>query len=378
MELKGEIAMKWILWPVFVITLAGCNSNPYAGMSESRMKAEPVVIRPAAPVFDIEAPRVVDMAEGVTSKFKVSGRVLTGTPVLTFEDLPKGAVYNEQENEIEWTPPPGAAVDPSNALATTNSYQVKVFLTSSEEMKSRTQKTIVILVHNRAHNVVVNGLDPKTDLFEGVKFEKEIKINNPSYPSGPFVVTAVGAPPGLIITPTQDPTKFKLTYNPSFSVVMINDYQNYCYNGSQSSRCKTYNWTLHVLDRRNFSASFPVIWAVADKRQEPVASVPASIDARGLTAEFYFQVEDPNGESVPTIKEEDVKMGSVTFTAVFANDKPAYGNPNAMMRGVWTGLPKAVVGTKQNLSFKVCSKHSYYDETCVTKSIGVFFPAVAP
>lgn len=372
--------MKWNLWPVLLVTVVGCskNSNPYADMSNTRLTPEPVVVRPAVPVFAIDAPGVVDMTEGVTTKFKVSGRVLSGNPILTFEDLPKGAVYNEQEGHITWTPPAGAAVDPTNTLATTNSYQVRVYLTSSEEMKSRTQKTIVILVHHKADNVAVKGLDPKVTIVEGILFERTIQINNPSFPTGPFVVTAAGAPPGLVITPTKDPTQFTLTYMASYSTVMANDYQSYCYNGNQSARCKAFKWTLQVLDPRLYANSFPVEWTVTDNRQNPVASVQANIDAKGLTAEFYFQVEDPNGEGIPKITDVDAKMGSVTFTAIFFNDKPAFGNPNAMMRGVWTGLPKAFAGTRQNLSFKVCASRMYSDELCVTRTIGVFFPAVAP
>ena len=375
-EVRSRGQTKVLLGLAALGLLAGCHSNPYDKMQD-RLTPQPVVVRPAAPVFDIEAPEVVDMTEGEASNFRIKARVLSGDPVVTFEGLPKGAVYDAATGEVHWTPPMGAAVDPSNPLSTTNSYQVRIFLTSTEEKKSRTRRSVVILVHHRTEDTKVLGFEPKPTLREGEAFVQTIEIVNSSFPKGPFSVSIGGAPEGVVVEATSEPTKFLIKYTPPYSAVTSDSYTRYCYLTSESGRCKITNWTLHVFDSRRYATSFQTEWSVLDKKREPNASVPSSVEGSGLAAEFYIQVDDPNGEMVPEVKIEGAPMGVVSFITVQSNEKPTFGNPGAMMRAVWTGLPSSVAGTKQKLDLKICTARYYSDQNCVNRSVEVSFPEIS-
>ena len=103
---------------------------------------------PVPPVLAIEAPAFIDMAEGVTTSFRITGQVQAGHPVLSFTNLPAWALFDPTTSTITATPPFGTGLDPSNPSGSSAAYVMTVSLSSDLDPTPHYETNIVILVHH--------------------------------------------------------------------------------------------------------------------------------------------------------------------------------------------------------------------------------------
>ncbi len=320
-----------------VVGLMACNSNPYTSSNGE-------VLSPAKPqnkvvedVIVIDMPTVVKMTEGTPGQIPVSGRVPSGKPIVTFENLPAGAVYDAKQGLILWTPDMNAANDPGDPTITQRAYTFTATLRSSDShIISYKQKEITIIVYDKAQGVQLSGFEATETIPEGSILKKRFQVQSKDFPNGPFVVSGEGTPTGVAITPTADPTQFQISYAPGLTTVTASNYGQMCHDlQHQAHFCRDFSWSVQVLDPRGNRLFVQTRWTVMDMRQIPLIVVPTTVAGGNNVADFYIQVEDPNGEAIPVVKTSVNVPGKATMTTVASSDLTNNSNPYAMVHVVW-------------------------------------------
>lgn len=354
----------------------GCHSNPYSGFS-GNYKKNPVENKPTlCGNFCIDAPPLVEIMEGSTSQVKIVGRVQTGTPIITFDNIPSWATYDVTTGILTCAPKIGDATDPNKPTETLRNYLVSVNLSSTSTGNAKSQQAIVIAVHHLAQGMQITGFDTGLRVNEGDSYQNIFQIHSLDFPNGPFYISGIDFPAGVKIASTGDPTKFSVTYAPSFTTIKTSNFQRTCFDRNYDPHmCNDLNFNLNVVDPRGNMSTVPVSWQVLDIRQNPLVVSPSPVTATFPTADFYVQVEDPNGEVPPQVSYVTPSGGSsVAQTTTASSGATATNNPYSMIHFVWSGNPSSSKGSTQYLDIKSCVQDDVNSmKQCVTNSVSVKF-----
>lgn len=348
--------MKKSLIFTALLLSVGCQGNPYANIDQ-RLLDKPVVQKPT-PVsagFMCEVPPVLELAEGASETLKLNCRVPDGLPIVTFENLPSFAVIDPATPDtVVFSPQVGDAVDPSHPTDLVRKFIVKVELASSTIPNAKRTETLLILVRHVARSLTVSDFDLGARILEGSSYESFFTVQSADFPNGPFMVSGVDLPPGVMITATTKPNRFRVSYKPDFTTVKVGSANNVCYDGMGNLvECNHISWKLKVIDPRGAIYSAQAEWDVVDVRQDPSVTVPKSVVATGGIASFYVHIQDPNGEVVPPLSAVNPPFGTVKFEEVARGSSPT---PFLMTRVTWSDAPPEAIGTTQALILKSCVK----------------------
>lgn len=120
--------------------LTGCDSNPYSDNANITPTKPPVPEPKPEPTksYSLEVPFAVTCNAGIECRFSVTYGVTNDDPVLTFENLPAGAVFDEDSNQVKWTPTPEQV---SNDI-----YIVSVSLRGNADEEIHMQKAVAVTV----------------------------------------------------------------------------------------------------------------------------------------------------------------------------------------------------------------------------------------
>src|ERR1035438_4553538 len=106
-----------------LLVVAGCRNNPYPD-SGILVQNKP----DRKPAFGMEVEDILNFQEGVQGKFPLKGYVPSSLPQITFDGLPKDAVYDSVAGEIRWTPDYNAANDPKDPTVVEKVYPLVITL----------------------------------------------------------------------------------------------------------------------------------------------------------------------------------------------------------------------------------------------------------
>jgi hypothetical protein len=357
---------------------AACNSNPYSDQN-ARLSAQPPQKTATLPGFTVEAPAVVDVTEGASNvKIPITSHVLSGTPIVTVENLPSFATWDAANSTVLLNPPIGASVDPAQPMDTTRKYSILAKASSTDASMSFVQQTIVILVHHKAESLVVGGFNSQVDVLEGTTYKTTVRVQSLTFPTGPFFPVANNLPDGVTIAPTTDPTTFTISYSPTFSTVTSANSAGTCPDThSVKHLCKTFNWTLNVTDPKGDAATLSTRWRVLDVRQSPSFVAPPSVDGSTTSVDFYVHAEDTNNEVIPTITFTQPALGKLTLTTVSSSGATANSYPTTLVHVVWTGDFQSLAGRSQVLNFKTCVQSGPLPDSCTSSQVTANIRAAA-
>ena len=348
--------MKKSMMLVAVLAGVGCQGNPYAKIT-NRMIDKPVEQKPTPSTvgFICEVPPVIEVAEGANESVKLNCRVPEGDAIVAFEGLPNFIKPDPAKPDVLLiTPKVGDGIDPNHPTDLLRKFIIRIKLTSSKTPNAVRTDTVVVLVRHAARGLTVSDFDLGARILEGSTYESTFTVQSADFPRGPFVVSGVDVPPGVVISATANPNRFKVTYKPDYTAVKLGSANNVCYDGlGNLVECNHMTWKLNVVDPRGGLYSAQAEWDVVDVRQFPVSVVPKSVVAPGGIANFYFHTQDPNGEIVPQITPVLPPFGTVKIEEVAQGKSPA---PFLMVRVTWMDTPPEVIGTTQSLVLKTCVK----------------------
>jgi len=369
--------VKKIIVTVAFLALAACHSSPYDGVN-GKLETKPPSQNSGKPGgFTCNMPPALDVAEGTSQSLGLGCQVPSGTPVVTYQNLPSFVTPDASKpGTLNIAPQVGDGEDPSNPTVTVKRYDITVVLTSSDSSVAESTQDLAIYVHHQDGSVTVTGLDSQPDIYEGQTYTANITVSSPDFPQGPFYLSGVNMPAGATISSTSNPNQFTITYAPSFTTVRLgNSSTSSCSDPTNDNNvaCIITNWTLNVTDPRGGLATTSTNWYVYDVRQNPIVVSPDSVSATLPEAQFYVEVEDPNGEVTPQVTAVTPDAGTVNVTAADKNAPAPSQLPYTMMYIDWSGLNKSSSG-QQTLSIQSCVNGS--DGTmsqCVTTPVNVTF-----
>jgi len=344
--------------------LLGCSQNPYP-QDGKLLTTEPEAPPLIPPPFVLDVPLQLELVEGASTEIVVRAAVpKPGTAVVTFKDLPAGAVFDPDTMKLTWTPSFEAGNESDPHMAS-RSYQVTANLRSSADSVTTIQRVMNLVVKDspRAFTVTVE----KTDIEqkEGEQVKIPLRISSEDFPQGVFRVLGLQIPSGAEIRETSDPSLFHLVYSADYYGTTTNDYSS---GGSWYKPMKA-NVAVELPSGR--MATLAVNWDLWDVRLDPEVNAPTNLSA-GLDVNFAVAASDLNGETEPRITFSPPAFGKLKVGG-FA-DAASKGNVSTVKSVRWTEIPAEQIGKTSRLEYKVCVKSGYSSfNRCVNRFVDVTF-----
>jgi hypothetical protein len=215
---------------------------------------------------------------------------------------------------------------------------------------------VQVKIHGTASDLVVAGLAPTSEVLEGQTFQATVQVTSASFPTGPFFVNGTNLPDGMNVAPTADPTKFTVTYTPGFTSLLMGGVGSAACTPSAggSALCRDINWKLNVVDPKGSQATISSKLTLVDIRQSPALTIPSSIAGTVTGADFYVQVQDPNGEIAPQVTVAQPASGAVTVTIVASSPAANGSLPFSVAHVVWSGAALSPANPTPSLQVTAC------------------------
>lgn len=347
-----------ILLTLVVAISTGCRQNPYPDGPGRFQVEEPKAPREVLPPFGISVPGVLDFLEGEERKFKIEARVPTGTPVITILNLPVGATFNGDTNEVVWTPTFLDANDENDPTVKMRTYPVTVELRSSEDPITSVTKDVILVVTDSPREFKFDSSNSQFNLREGFSFQQKVKIKSEDFPNGPFTLEVQNIPPGATVEvdPT-DSTLFLVSYVPTHhdTKLRLNGKPNAtnC-SASTSSFCSVRKMNLVAYDPSGNKTVQAITWETLDSRQKPMIIAPKTVK-QGLNVEFSLSAVDLNGEDVSDVEVVAPGFGDpVEVTDVSSQLPSGVLNPTKLLNVKWLNIPASKSGSTYDLKINAC------------------------
>ncbi len=355
--------MKLIL-PLAFLVLVGCNSNPYPTDGEITRTPErnPWEVRPA---FGIDAPDLMSFKEGSEGFYRVAVRVPSGDPVIVWEGLPDGIVYDQLKGELKWVPDFDAANDPTDASVRTRQYPVNIILSSTTDRITSIRKSILMQVQDTPRPVVISGLRSDYSINEGQSVEvARFEVSSADFSSNDISISLKNNSQGLSFERGDRSGQWVLKAQYGFDTARV---------GTCSSwNCsKDINDVLVAMGPDGRKTENAIKVTVRDVRRNVTASVPASFDVTG-DFKFTFNSVDPNQEIAPLVRiSKSPELGVFEIKRLVTNNllNPQY---EATYELSWSQIPPTAVGQVFQATLELCNSrtgNSPGTTNCTTQSV---------
>lgn len=370
--------MKKYLGLGLLLAITGCHSNPYTGL-DKRMTKQPPKEKPVNPSgFSCDVPDDgVDVPEGGTQPLQLTCRVPSGEAKIIMNNLPSFAKLDSTTpGLIILAPKTGDSVEPGNPTATMRRYVIHISLSSSDDPRTVVPQTLDVFVHRAAVSMSVEELEPEPVVLEGAVFRTTFRVVNKTFARGPFLISAIDAPPGTVISKTSDPRVFEISMRPDFTTVTSKNWSGYCPDpAARINRwCIRKPWRVNVIDPAGGLATKDTKWQILDVRQDPRVIVPNALTSTTTTADFFIQVEDPNGEVVPRVTVLDQGPGKVSVSEAVKEGPTENRDPYVMSHVVWSEVVAENKPSDLTMKLQSCVTSTYRTwDQCVTTPISVTF-----
>lgn len=359
--------MKSLLILSLLVSLVGCNSDPYPSAGD-RLKdpRKPTVVKDPPNGMNIDSK--VEFTEGEPGLIKYKVNVPSpGQPVVWVEDLPQGAVFNKADSTITWTPDYYAGNNLKDPTIKSRDYEFTIYYRSNlDDPKTAQKEKVTIIVYDKPREFVIDTAKEKT-VSEGNTLSYHFTIKSVDYPQGPFKVYTQGMPANTIVEKISN-TEYRLVFTPDYHHVKINANPNPC--GTSDNDCLLYTPKITVNNPANHETDVDIKIKVQDVRQNITLVTPTSTD-QGLDMSFGIASVDPNGEVAPKIfvSSGEPKPGYGQFETDLVKDEE---NNSSVLNVKWRDIPLSMNGKFHTFTFKSCvlsSLYSYND--CDTKTLKV-------
>lgn len=368
-----------ILPVILLAALAGCESDPYKGMNLSvKPEAERYSVRPE---LFISTADLMSFQEGIESSFPIVVTVPEGEPLVYWEGLPPGAVYNAQERKLVWTPAFDAANDANDLSIKLRNYPVVMHLQSTVDNVSSRSKSIMLTVKDSARPMTAVGLQAKYQVIEGYKTETIAKFSISALDFDPATVRVAlkNSTPGLALMRDGSDWIIKAAYG----LDAVKAGRDCTYYDCMLKRSEAV--VLIAPDGRQQEIPFEL--EVRDFRMGVVLPLPRNIEASS-DLRLGFTAIDSNAEVEPLVSVDRAPdVGALTLTKIPRGDGPVNGFYEADYELVWSQIPPEAQGQSYPLRIKTCNSRalttvgvtncSVQDFTLTVKAREVVSPAFA-
>jgi hypothetical protein len=245
-----------------VSCLCACHSNPYDGTSGVVLRQTPGDGGQVKP-YSIDAPATVPIIEGTVLAVPVRGIVPSGSPNLSFTNLPDWATYDTQAQILSLSPPVGASHNTFDPLSNLMTYIVTVTLISDAENDHvKFGAPIVIIVHSASPSAQITSFKQEAQFPQGVSNTFYFEVASTKYPTGPFQVSGINMPDNLVIKPTSAGSRFEVDYSPARD--MVTDNISDRTPAVAGFKTKTLSWTLIVVTPDGTATNLVAHWVILD------------------------------------------------------------------------------------------------------------------
>ena len=353
-----------LLLPLAFLVLVGCNSNPYPKDGEITRTPErnPWELRPA---LGIDAPDLMSFKEGSEGFYRVAVRVPSGDPVIVWEGLPDGIVYDQVKGELKWVPDFSAANDPSDASVRSRQYPVNLILSSTTDRITSIRKTILMQVQDTPRPVVISGLRADYSVNEGQSVEvTRFEVASADFSSNDISISLKNNSQGLSFERGDRSGQWVLKAFYGFDTARVGT----CSSWNCEREIKD---TLVAMGPDGRKTESPITLKVKDVRRNVTASVPASFDVTG-DFKFTFNSVDPNQEIAPLVRiSKSPELGVFEIKRIVTNNflNPQY---EATYELSWSQIPPTAVGQVFQATLELCNSRvssSPGTTNCTTQAI---------
>jgi len=333
---------------VSLLTIFGCNQDPYANIGELTPKR---TLADMVAGYTINGPSMIECTESLECGALVSVSVPSpGTAKIQVLGLPTGAIFDSTTGKFSYTPDYDVVDTINDPTLTVKTTPLRFVVTSSLDQSFAYDRIITLVVKNkqRPTQVVVAA---SAEVSEGQTLTQEVNIVNPDLPHGPFYLNIENGPAGVQVI--QDPSKeshFTLKFTPDASFVNNGDVSD------GTDFYKTVSLNIRVNSPNSESALGSTVWKVKDVRVAPVIVAPDTI-TQGLNANFVIGAIDYNEEESPKIllDTQQVQYGTLSTQVINQAAKNGKGLPATLMMVSWNNIPSWEDGKTTSIHYSVCT-----------------------
>lgn len=347
--------MKFLLLVSLLFSISACEKDPYPEAGNQRVVPRDQRSE-VPPALSSSIPPVMNLKEGKFFKhsFKVSVPV-PGIPVMSVDQLPAGAKFDEKTLTLTWTPSYFDGNDLKDPTIKNRQYEIIVWLRSSVLDPSEMIKSTVVIDVQDVPQAFTVDASTYENVDEGSTLNYEFSIENPDYPTGPFNVFSSGLPANTRIEKITE-NRYKLVFSPDYQHVKINNNPNPCARWS-SKDCLKYVGSVTITNPAGHKTVKQMEVRVDDVRQDVDLATPDNME-QGLDISFSVSSVDPNGEVAPLIR---MRSGQSPTAGDFNTSlKKDEENNFSVLQVSWKDIPPTYNG----------KSHTFYFESCVLDSSG--------
>lgn len=324
-----------------------CEQNPYPKNTDSgKITEKQVNAEPVFPAYSLQMDEILPCEEGTLCKMKIIPHVPDGiTPILNFEGLPEGAVYNLKTSELEYNPS-FEVVDLTKDPTRKNSiFKVTALLTTAFDPITATKKTFSISVNNVNRPLKID-LDTSLSVLENTSCNSQFTIESEDLPDADYKIQLIDAP--LWVSVVQKDKKnnhlFDVVCNPSRATVL---------NSSEN----TFNFKMMVLLPSGQSEDRSMKIEVLNDIVKPLISAPEVFE-QGIQGQFTIRAEDLNFEKAPFIKKvTPVPFGKLTVDLIESKGPLNGSYPTSLFKVNFEGLTAENFGKEIPVTFTICTSY---------------------
>lgn len=348
---------------LLLLFIAACNKNPYPDGAKiiDRPTQDPEEVRPA---ISADLPDNVEFKEG--KETSVTFRAVVpkpGSPMISVEKLPDGAIWNNESMTLTWQPDFNAGNVANDPTVKVNIYPIVVWVRSSEDEVQAVRKSMNLVVYDQPRPINIVAAD-EFEVTEGETKAWDIVIDNSDYAQGPFEVSLGDFPANVVLGKASE-NNYHVTFSPDYQHVNVRR-DSSCY--SSKGACREYTSRVVVLNPAGHKVEKSVKIKVIDKRMSPKAVAQDEL-TQGLDVNFQIGGYDLNSEAPPTIELTSKRPEQGKFSIDTITDN---ANFSSVARITWSDLPPSMNGTITSFTFNVCSlASSSWNKNCVTKTVKV-------
>lgn len=345
---------------IFAATLLffGCKDNPYPSSGNyvdeaHRSPQEPTPMPPLTLFINSK----IEFNEGRILEYPIKVFVKPpGKPIVTIDNLPAGAEFDDKNFIIKWRPSFTDGNDPNDPKIKSRLYTIKVWLRNSMDNVSQTSQVATLEVRDTPRPINISDSSIKS-VYEGDTYSNIIKIDNLDYPNGPFKIVTNNFPPNAKLIKIDSNT-YKIEFE-------LDHYQVNLKKGETSKRIDA---GISVINPSNDMADLKIPFSIYDARLPTQLATPEEM-TQGLDVSFQVVGHDLNREVSPKISITSPlpSVGSFRLTEVKnAENFSTIGNIE------WVDIPPSYNGKTFNFAFKFCVLDEYFNyNNCTTKKTAV-------
>ena len=335
---------------------AGCKSNPYPGdvNFEPVVEAEPYVA-PTEPDMFMRYEAVMQFIEGEEAIYKIEGVVASGNGRLEITGLPAGAMFDEEEGEIRWTPDFLAANDPEDVTVISKEYKLTLNLYDNESITYISRPASIIVFDVSRDMLIWTASD--SILREGRNHTQNIRVADEDFPGELIELYSPDLPQDVELSRTG-PTGFRLRFRPGYGFASRT--------GSNAQNFyRDINFRLQAVGPRGHVTHKVVRWRVHDTRQRALILASSRMTAHTPELRFFVTVQDPNQERFP-----DLRLVRNPAEGRVRVNRTATNGVEAIYEIHWSNIPANRLGTTQNFQLRAC-RDRRIAATCSEKQVRV-------